>query len=77
MDVFNIRQRLIEDHAEYRRSSLDIADPRIRGFADQRLGDGLLWLHLWMTPPDAPSLRTRRRADSGHDTFGIVGGRSL
>jgi hypothetical protein len=29
MNVFDLRQRLIEDYAEYMRSFLDIADPRL------------------------------------------------
>ena len=77
MNVFDLRQRLIEDYAEYTRSFLDIADPRIRGLVDQHLADGLLWPHPRMTPPGARSLRTRRGADSGPDICWLVGGRSL
>ena len=73
MNVFDLRQRLIEDYAEYTRSFLDIADPRIRGL----VGDGLLWPHPRLTPPGARSFRTRRGADSGRDICAIVGGRSL
>ena len=75
MDVFELRQRLIEDYAEYTRNFLDIADPRLRGLVDQHLADGLLWPHPRMTPPGA--LRTRCGADSGHDVCGEPGGRSL
>ena len=46
MDVFDLRQRLIEDYSEYTCSFLDIVDTRIRGLVDQHLADGLLWPHL-------------------------------
>src|SRR3989441_12639835 len=45
MNVFDLRQRLIEDYAEYTRSFLDIADPRIRDIVNHHLADGLLWPH--------------------------------
>lgn len=45
MNVFELRQRLIEDYAEYTRSFLGIADGRIRALVDQHLADGLLWPH--------------------------------
>ena len=77
MDVFDLRQRLIEDYAEYMRGFLDIADPRLRGLVDQHLADGLLWPHPKMSPLGALSLRTRCGADSGHEVRGEPGGRPL
>ncbi len=45
MDVFDLRQQLIRDYAEYVSSFLEIADPRIREHVDRSLDDGLLWPH--------------------------------
>ncbi len=43
MDVFDLRNRLVEDYARYTRSFIKIADPRIRERVDGALDAGALW----------------------------------
>jgi hypothetical protein len=45
VDVFALRQHLVDDCSEYIRSFLDIAEPRVRGLVDRHLAEGLLWPH--------------------------------
>ena len=43
MDVFNLRNKLIDDYSSYISSFINILDERIRQKVDQELRDGLLW----------------------------------
>ncbi|MFB3786022.1 MAG: DEAD/DEAH box helicase [bacterium] len=43
MDVFGLRQHLIEDYSSYVRSFFKITDERIKGKVERALDDGLLW----------------------------------
>ncbi len=43
MDVFQLRDRVIDDYAAYIRSFLRIADPGIKGWVEERLEEGRLW----------------------------------
>jgi len=43
MDVFDLRNRLVDDYARYTRSFIEIADPRILNKVDGALDDGALW----------------------------------
>jgi ATP-dependent helicase YprA (DUF1998 family) len=43
MNVFQLRDRVIEDYRGYVRSFLKMADPRVTGFVDARLDEGALW----------------------------------
>lgn len=43
MDVFELRNRLVEDYASYTRSFIKISDSRIRDKVDAALDDGALW----------------------------------
>ena len=43
MDVFDLRNRLVEDYARYTRSFIKIADPRVKAKVDGALDDGALW----------------------------------
>jgi len=43
MDVFDLRNRLVADYAEYTRSFIKIADPRISAKVEQELQHGALW----------------------------------
>ena len=43
MDVFRLHERLIADYANYARSFIRIADPRIRDAVDREIDAGLLW----------------------------------
>ena len=40
MDVFRVRDRLIEDYREFTGSFVDIHDPRIRKHVDERMARG-------------------------------------
>ena len=43
MDVFDLRQRLVDDYQRYTRSFITIRDPRISAYVDQALGAGTFW----------------------------------
>ena len=43
MDVFDLRNRLVDDYANYTRSFITIADPRIKTYVEQQLQQGVLW----------------------------------
>ena len=43
MDVFDLRQRLIQDYATYANSFITIKDHRIRERVEEDLRSGLLW----------------------------------
>ena len=43
MDVFDLRNRLVDDYAKYTRSFIKIADPTISDHVEQALSDGVLW----------------------------------
>jgi ATP-dependent helicase YprA (DUF1998 family) len=43
MDVFDLRQRLVDDYADFTRSFVNIRDERIAAQVDHELGEGLLW----------------------------------
>jgi hypothetical protein len=43
MDVFQLRDRVIHDYAEYVRSFVQIREPRLRDFVEQSLRDEVLW----------------------------------
>jgi hypothetical protein len=40
MDVFALRNQLVEDYARYTRSFIKIADPRIKAKVDSALDEG-------------------------------------
>ncbi|MBI4585415.1 MAG: DEAD/DEAH box helicase, partial [Planctomycetes bacterium] len=56
MDVFALRNNLIEDYSAYVRSFIHIRDGRIRAHVDERLDQGLLWPEPWiqLTPAFEP-----------------------
>jgi hypothetical protein len=43
VNVFELRDRLVEDYSDFTRSFLQIHDGRIRGLVDAELDSGLLW----------------------------------
>lgn len=43
MDVFNLKQTVIHDYAEYVRSFVQIKNPDLKSFVDQGLSDQALW----------------------------------
>ena len=65
IDVFDLRQRLVDDCADYTRSSVNISDPRIEAHVEQELKDGLLWPH--------PSVQLNTAFESGgHMTDAVI-----
>jgi very-short-patch-repair endonuclease len=43
MDVFDLRNKLVDDYAGYTKSFIKIKEPRTRQFVDERLAEGDLW----------------------------------
>ena len=43
MNVFALRQWLVEEYADYTRSFITVRDARIRGLIESELDRGLLW----------------------------------
>ena len=43
MDVFDLRERLVQDYADYTRSFINVRDERIDALVDRELAEGLLW----------------------------------
>jgi ATP-dependent helicase YprA (DUF1998 family) len=43
MNVFDLRQQLVGDYSSYISSFINIRDPRIREYVDEKLSGGLLW----------------------------------
>ena len=43
MDVFALRDRVVDDYARYVQSFVRIRDERLRGFVDQQMAAGVLW----------------------------------
>ena len=43
MDVFGLRERLVEEYEGYTRSFITLRDPRIEAAVDDELEGGLLW----------------------------------
>ncbi|MHB1430534.1 MAG: DEAD/DEAH box helicase [Streptosporangiaceae bacterium] len=49
MDVFGVRDRLIEDYREFTGSFVDIHDPRIRDHVAERMDRGYQWPDPWLS----------------------------
>lgn len=66
MDVFDLRQRLVDDYADFTRSFVNIRDPLIDAHVEQELKDGLLWpdpiVHRSPAQEQEPGLHVERRA---------------
>jgi hypothetical protein len=45
VDVFQLRNQLVQDFADYTQSFINIGDERIRARVEQDLERGLLWPH--------------------------------
>jgi ATP-dependent helicase YprA (DUF1998 family) len=43
LDVFRLRDEVVHGYADYVRSFLNIADPQIKGYVEERLAEGRLW----------------------------------
>src|SRR5580692_9941214 len=49
MDVFGVRDRLIEDYREFTGSFVDIHDKAIRDHVDERMAQGYQWPDPWLS----------------------------
>ncbi len=67
MDVFALRQRLIDDYAAYIRSFILIRDHRIDAKVDQDIKDGLLWPDplIQLNPAFEPGATVGQLVDAG------------
>ena len=43
MNIFDFREQLIGDYASYIKSFIQIRDPQISSFVQQKLQEGVLW----------------------------------
>jgi ATP-dependent helicase YprA (DUF1998 family)/very-short-patch-repair endonuclease len=67
MDVFGLRDRLIDDYSSYIRSFIQIRDDRIQDLVDSELAGGLLWPDplIQLNPSFEPGFRTDQLVDQG------------
>ena len=65
MDVFGLRDRLIDDYSSYIRSFIQIRDDRIQDLVDSELAGGLLWPDplIQLNPSFEPGYRTDQLVD--------------
>lgn len=49
MDVFGVRQNLIQDYEAYTSAFVDVRDPRIRGYVEDRMRSGAQWPEPWLS----------------------------
>ncbi|WP_334144246.1 DEAD/DEAH box helicase [Rhabdothermincola sp.] len=49
MDIFDLRQRVVDDYSKFIKGFLKIRDPRIDQFVTQELDRGLLWPEPWIS----------------------------
>ncbi len=43
MNIFDFRDQLIDDYASYIKSFIQIRDPQISSYVQQKLQEGVLW----------------------------------
>jgi len=67
MNVFNLRNQLIEDYSSYIDSFIQIRDEQIHAYVDQQLSSGLLWPEalVQLNPAFQPGLRIDELVDEG------------
>ena len=49
MDIFGVRDQLVEDYREYTSSFVDVRDPRIRAHVEERMAVGYQWPDPWVS----------------------------
>ena len=71
MNVFDVRDRLIRDYRSYTQGFVEIADHRIREYAQRELDEGLLWPEplIQINPSFEPGASIEALCDEGvlHD----------
>ncbi len=79
MNVFELRNQVIEDHASYIRSFVEIRDARIRDLVERELSAGFLWPQplVQLHRHQVDGIRAARRGDSYILTTGTGSGKSL
>lgn len=67
MDVFGLRDRLVDDYSSYIQSFIQICDDRIRDLVDSELKSGLLWPDplIQLNPSFEPGHRSDELVDEG------------
>ena len=67
MDVFGLRDRLVDDYSSYIQSFIQIRDDRIHDLVDSELASGLLWPDplIQLNPSFEPGHRTDQLVDQG------------
>ena len=63
MNIFDFRNLLIGDYASYIKSFIQIRDPRINDFVQQKLEEGVLWPEPLITPNHSGPSTAQRIAD--------------
>ena len=49
MDIFGVRDQLVDDYREYTGSFVDVHDPRIRAHVEERMKSGYQWPDPWIS----------------------------
>src|SRR5919201_1163320 len=67
VDVFGLRQRLVDDYADFTRSFVVIRDEQISARVDEELAAGLLWPHpiVQLNPAFEPGRMIDEPVDEG------------
>ena len=67
MDVFGLRDRLVDDYSSYIHSFIQIRDDRIRELVQSEIASGLLWPDplIQLNPSFEPGHRTDQLVDQG------------
>jgi hypothetical protein len=67
MNVFDLRERLVNDYADYTRSFINIRDEGIRDLVDREVAEGLLWPNpiLQLNPAFEPGETIDELAEAG------------
>jgi hypothetical protein len=63
MNIFDFRNLLIGDYASYIKSFIQIRDPQINGFVQQKLEEGVLWPEPVITTNHNVPSKAQRTSD--------------
>jgi hypothetical protein len=63
MNIFDFRDQLIDDYASYIKSFIQIRDPQINCFVQQKLQEGVLWPEPLITLNQSAPSKAQRTSD--------------
>jgi hypothetical protein len=63
MNIFDFREQLIGNYASYIKSFIQIRDPQISNFVQQKLHEGALWPELLITLNHSVPSKAQRTSD--------------